>query len=307
MNKQTPFFESCYGKLVRLYPKAFREEYGAEMERLFAEQYEDAAKDGFLSMVSFWARTMGDFSFSVVKEHIEQLRGNMSAHSFLQFCDRKLTFGRLFAGITIILAGLCVIMTLFVLPRVYMSQAKLLIRTPTETIDPFQGQSIFEKIKSRKVIEPVIAKLNLTSALAEGAGELTVEEAHKALWRMTEVRLRLNSGVVDVRVYSGDRELSASIANEITATTMQMIAASIQADETKLKAAEGVEIPHPAAISRISVIERAAPGLKPVRPNVPLNVALGSILSAIVAVVLAGFVRLVLRTVTIEQPTGGVA
>src|SRR5438132_12157929 len=106
----------------------------------------------------------------------------MTTRAVLQYCSRNLTFSRLFVGLAICLAGSCVLLTLFVLPEVYMSRARILIRTPEEKFDPYPAQTLFEKIRSRRALEPVIGKVNLTSALAKearGKGELTAEEAYE--------------------------------------------------------------------------------------------------------------------------------
>jgi capsular polysaccharide biosynthesis protein len=289
-----------YAWFLRFYPQRFRDEFGGEMKQLFTEQYFEARDAGFLSTASFWIRTTKDFSLSLIDQHLQY----MNARSLLQYCTRHFTFSRLFVGMTVCLLSLCVITTLFVLPEVYMSRARILIRVPQEAVDPYQVQTMFEKIKSRKVLEPVIARLNLTSALAKEAGlknELSSEEAYQMLLGMIELRQSRNTSLVEISVYSESRQLSAKIANEIVAMTMQTEAtrfaeqatqpSNIQGDSEQIRPVDNV-------ISRMAVIEEATPGLRPVRPNVPLNIVLGGILSVVAALVIAAFMRLMLKVVS---------
>lgn len=263
-----------YSQLVRLYPKRFREEYATEMARLFGEQCRDARERGFAGIAALWLRTIHDLAFSLIREHIES-KGHMSARSILDFCGRKLTFGRLFAAMTVCLIAACLLATLL-LPKVYSSLARIEFAGPAGgagTYDPYMVQTAFERVRSGQVLNPVIDKLNLSSVLAKEMGvpgTLSREEAREALLSRLELRQSRNTSLVEIRVYSTSPELSANIANAI---------------------AEGSKR---AMGSRL--VDQASPGT-PVRPNVPLNMVVGTIASVAIAVVLAGLARLLLRRI----------
>ena len=291
MKSARPFSERLYAEFVRLYPAPFRAEFAAEMERLFQEQYGDARNAGALSITSFWFRTLRDLGSSLVREHIEELKANMNTHSLLRSCSKNLTFTRLLLGLTVCLVGSCVLLTLLALPRIYMSQARILVRAPGDKYDSYQAHAVVEQIRSRQVLDTVIARLNLTSVLAKESGrkgELTPEEAYRNLLRMISLRQNRDTALVEIGVYSQNRDLCAKIANEITDVAMEVSAM----DRRGRTPADG----NPdSGTAGISCLEKAEPQSRPVRPNVPFNIVVGSVLSVVLASVMAGFTRLFLK------------
>src|SRR6185503_2463408 len=81
--------------------------------------------------------------------------------------NRSLTFGRLWVALTTCFVTFCVATTVYLLPKVYASEARLLVRTAQGREDAYQVDTLLEKIRSRMVLEPVIGELNLTAALAD--------------------------------------------------------------------------------------------------------------------------------------------
>jgi len=293
MNTGRPFSERLYAEFVRLYPRRFHDEFAAEMERLFGNQYQDARNNGGFSVASLWFRTLRDLGLSLVREHTEELKANMNTHFLLQFCSKNLTFTRLLVGLTVCLVGLCVLITLLVLPRVYLS--KSLIGMPAEKYDAYQVHTVLEQIRSRKVLDRVIARLNLTSAFAMESGlkgELTPDEAYQNLSRMISLRQSRNTPLVEIGVYGRNRDLCAKIANEITEVVMQISAMNRRGETTG--GARGASDGHN-TIAGIAWLEKATPESRPVRPNVPFNIVVGGILSVVVASVAAAFMRLFLK------------
>lgn len=60
-----------YRRLLRLYPADFRDHYGAEMHRLFAEQLWDArSAGGRRAIAALWARTILDVAVTAPREHL---------------------------------------------------------------------------------------------------------------------------------------------------------------------------------------------------------------------------------------------
>ena len=72
MKNGTLFAARLYAWLLRFYPERFRDEFGTDMEQLFADQYAAADKAGIMSLASFWIRTIKDFFRSVTLQHLEQ-------------------------------------------------------------------------------------------------------------------------------------------------------------------------------------------------------------------------------------------
>lgn len=63
------FFVAFYRLLIRLYPRPFREEFGAEMETVFQEQMADAAEYGrFITLQVCW-RELRDWPFHCFQSH----------------------------------------------------------------------------------------------------------------------------------------------------------------------------------------------------------------------------------------------
>ena len=60
-----------YARLLGLYPREFRNEYGASMLQVFTDQCRSALQDnGIRGMVFLWVRTLVDLTTSVLREHI---------------------------------------------------------------------------------------------------------------------------------------------------------------------------------------------------------------------------------------------
>jgi hypothetical protein len=63
--------ERIYGRLLRLYPRAFRAEYGAEMARLFGDQLRDAQSSGQpRALASLWLRSIVDLIVTAPRHHL---------------------------------------------------------------------------------------------------------------------------------------------------------------------------------------------------------------------------------------------
>ena len=68
-----------YQRLLWLYPRPFREEYGREMCQLFDDLYHDARHQGQgWHMLGFWLGMLRDLGKSVWAEHLFIWRNNMS-------------------------------------------------------------------------------------------------------------------------------------------------------------------------------------------------------------------------------------
>lgn len=79
MSSASAFSERLYRLLLRAYPRAFREEYAAEMLLVFRDAHEAAMRQrGNLGMLSLWRDIVGDFITSVC---IQRIRSWMPDHT----------------------------------------------------------------------------------------------------------------------------------------------------------------------------------------------------------------------------------
>jgi capsular polysaccharide biosynthesis protein len=271
MKQRHSYATRFYASLLRFYPREFRDEFAGDMEQLFADQYQDARDAGWRTLGAFWLRTLKDFLVSMIYQHAKQSRP-MNISSVAQYCSRNLTFARLFAAMTVALITLCVIVTLFVLPKVYMSTARVAMAVPQGTYDPYTVQTFFDKVTSERVLNAVIDELNLGAVLAKEKGlqaPLSAAETREELRHMLRLRQSRNTSLVEISVFTENSALSASIANKIA----EVLRRTTNSD----------------------VVDSAQPEARPVRPNIPLNLVLGVFASLLAAVLLAGVARLVLR------------
>jgi predicted permease len=65
----------AYRLLLRLYPSFFREEYGDELERLFARRRRDA--DGLFAVLSLWAEAVTDTMANATRVHLDVMRQDL--------------------------------------------------------------------------------------------------------------------------------------------------------------------------------------------------------------------------------------
>lgn len=117
----------------------------------------------------------------------------------------------------------------FILPETYMSTARIEVGKDTPDIpsilqpntamqyDPYFIQTEFEKIKSTKVLNRVIEKLNLTQEWAKrfGTETLKINEAYKILVNQIDLRQSRNTSLIEIRAYSDVKKEAADIANTI--------------------------------------------------------------------------------------------
>jgi capsular polysaccharide biosynthesis protein len=161
------------------------------------------------------------------------------------------------------------VVTTFLLPESFLSTAKLKITTDAartseapglpgvaRTYDPYHIQTEFEVIQSAVILDKVIENLGLSQEWSKvyARGEPITRAETLALLK---ARLALhpvrNTTIIEIRVFSQKPEEAAAIANEI---------ARVYRDSRPFQ---------------VEIIDRAMPGRRPVRPNKPLNLAIGAL------------------------------
>jgi capsular exopolysaccharide synthesis family protein len=84
--------------------------------------------------------------------------------------------------------------------------------------DPFWIQTQFEKIKSQKVLDEVIRRLNLNESYSKKfspEGKLRTEETRAILKKQVKVTQQRNTSLIEIEVFSTDKKEAADIANTI--------------------------------------------------------------------------------------------
>jgi uncharacterized protein involved in exopolysaccharide biosynthesis len=182
-----------------------------------------------------------------------------------------------------VLVGAAVALTVFtlaaaitwgVLPRSYLSVARVQIERPeaplsdsVSSYDPFFLQTECAVIRSRAVLEPAMERLNLARRWGprHGVDRLPAWETIKLLQSSLDLRQTPNTSLIEIRVYDEHGQEAAEIANAI-AETYRSVRTS----------------------SRIEIIDRAEPSRRPARPDVALNLLIGAVVASILGAGAAG-------------------
>ncbi|MCP4426461.1 MAG: hypothetical protein GY803_18360 [Chloroflexi bacterium] len=93
-----------YALLLRLYPSNFYDEFGEEMTAVFAKAVRDAAKQSWLSSITFCLREIRDWPGSVLRERLRARRRKMASNGFIE--KKPLPRSELLAALIIFLLPL---------------------------------------------------------------------------------------------------------------------------------------------------------------------------------------------------------
>jgi capsular polysaccharide biosynthesis protein len=262
--------EQAYARLLRLYPQGFREEFGAAMTQHFRDQlYDTQRSQGIFPMMRFWAGIAGDTFVAAMPARMEQKRKSSIGAGFEEFKIMRVpSFRFLFAAFLLpLLAG--VAMTVISQSRMYMAMARVMIErvgaSADQTFDPYCLQTQFVIIQSSSVLEKVVDEMQLAKRFGDEQGgvKLKTAEAVEDLRRRIQVAQSRNTGLAEIRVFSEDSREAAAVANKIVDVYTRTPAASV----------------------KISKVDTADCPLRPVRPNIPLLMTMGSAMSLILAAV----------------------
>jgi len=69
MSSMAHWITRVYGLLLRLYPRQFRVEFGDEMQSVFTDAVNDAARRGLAAVLIVCAREVWELPRNVVREH----------------------------------------------------------------------------------------------------------------------------------------------------------------------------------------------------------------------------------------------
>lgn len=159
----------------------------------------------------------------------------------------------------------------FILPESFASTARVRVET--------NGTAEFEILQSQAVLGPVIDKLNLDVEWGKkynGNVPLKTEDTMLLLRKRMNLTPERNTNVIDITVYSEDRNEAAQIANAI-ADSYNEYHHPVASDNSMA-----------ASTPKTEMIERATPGHAPVRPNKPLNITLGALVGILLGSIIGG-------------------
>ena len=118
----------------------------------------------------------------------------------------------------------------FILPEAYSSNARIRVERDVTDVpgvtgpgivggyDPYFIQTEFEVIKSSTILDPVIDKLDLNKEWAKKYSSPTkfrMSESREALKHMIDLRPARNTSLIDINVFSDNKQEAADIANAI--------------------------------------------------------------------------------------------
>jgi len=91
------------------------------------------------------------------------------------------------------------------------------IGMPSQPFDPYFFNTEFEVLKSHKILDEVITKLNLNQVYAQRlkAPEITVQQAYEIVSRNVEVKQRKNTSIIEISAYDQDKKLARDIADKV--------------------------------------------------------------------------------------------
>lgn len=144
-------------------------------------------------------------------------------------------------------------------------------------IDPYFIQTEFEVMQSQVVLGKVVEnpKLNLKEKWAAkfGGGEpLSTLETIALLKRFIDLRPVRNTSLIEIRVYSDRPDEAALLANVLTEAYREYRLGRRTEKEIRL----------------VEIIDLAMPNPTPVRPNKPLNIAIGVVLGIVLGLLAGG-------------------
>ena len=197
-------------------------------------------------------------------------------------------------GISVVIAATLVT---FILPESYASSTKIKVQIPAgslQTSATAYDASFFETqahvVASESVLAKVSEDLKLPSEWGKkyAQGErLATAEVIAILRKHLEARPIRNTTLLEIRVFSESPAEAADLANRIVEAYQ-----AFGAMQTPKIEAE--------------VIDRAVPGLRPVRPNKPLNIGIGILAGGLFGSLMGRLTFLLRRRSNRRKTTAGI-
>lgn len=271
-----------YARLLSIYPKAFRRQYGPAMVHLFADLCRDACRvQGGLGLLPLWARVLVDLVKTSACEHINNSKStSIMFHRILtQILDSptlRKNFAVIFGAIFLVsLLGSCFLA--FGMPEQYASIARIKLQKPgavvnsstasteSDSYDPFYLRSQFELIQSDQFLGVVVQKLKQANSSGDNDAEAIKHLRESLFLRPVRNVSPAKNGLVEVRVFHADAQQAAVIVNTLVDTYQEFNLEQARANALSAKSTS----------TTVVVIDRAEPAPRPARPNRPATLFLG--------------------------------
>lgn len=278
---------SCrwFRRLLAVYPKAHRQEYGAAILQLFRDQCRDAwAERRLRGLIAFWLRALFDLLKTSIAEHFSNTRRIKSMLTLFRPTFKPLPLFLLISALVFVPVFLTSVVVTYLSPETYAGTARIMInssqanpssnshselwfRTESELI---QSPAVLEKVDKKLGLEEIWSKKYNAGAPLSGA---VVEALIKS--RLTILPAR-NASIMEIRAFSDNPEEAAQLANGVAESYRDYRA------KEGLRSGEALPISRPVAI-----IDSAVPDNVPVRPNKPLNFVIGALVGILIGSIVA--------------------
>lgn len=232
-SKTVDFSQKQFERLLAVYPKAHRQEYGPAMVQLFRDQSYDAWRDARMrGLVALWLRVLPDLLRTSLTEHLAALKGTKSMNEKIAELVRPTAAPfRVFVGVFLTVFLLIVItatLITFILPESYSSVARIKVERnaadpgPAAQLgayDPYFIQTEFEVMQSEVILGKVVDLLDLNTVWGRkyyrNGEKLKTSETLLFLKGRLALRPVRNTSLMEIRVYSEDKDEAARIANAV--------------------------------------------------------------------------------------------
>jgi hypothetical protein len=161
--------QKIYTRLLLVYPKAHRMEYGSAMAQLFRDQCRDAWNESQnRGVMKLWLRVLPDLVKTSLIERLAALNKRKSmSDKMTTLIQPRAVFLKVFAVVFLLILCTTVAIT-FLLPESYASTACIKVEMDkpvpsASSYDPYFLQTTFEIIQTQTVLGPVIDKLHLNT------------------------------------------------------------------------------------------------------------------------------------------------
>jgi capsular polysaccharide biosynthesis protein len=273
-----------FERFLAAYPKEHRREYGPAMAQLFRDQCRDAWRDrrGW-GLTGLWLRVLPDLVKTSVLEHLSTFKERKTMLERIGMLLRPRT-APLFVFIAVFVSVFLVVvvtsrLVTFILPESYASTARVAVsraaseasqttesRQPSGPYDPYFLETQLQIIQSQAVLGKVVDDLDLNrvwGAKYSGGETLKTAESLTLLKARLDLQQVRNTSLIEIRAFSESPTEAAKLANAIAESYRE----------------------YRSHISPAEIVDTAVPGLRPVRPNKPLNIALGILIEMFLALV----------------------
>lgn len=231
-NRAPAASQRIYERLLLAYPKSHREEYGPAMSQLFRDQCRDAWNESQnWGVMKLWLRVLPELVKTSFIERLAALNERKSmSDKITALIQPRTIFLKVFAVVFLIILCATVAVT-FIMPEAYSSTARIKVEQDTASTpgvsagyDPHFLQKTFEIIQSQVVLGPVIEKLKLNEKWGKKYNNGVALKTADIL-QLLQQRLALqpvrNTELINVTVYSEDRNEAAQIANAVAESYQQ--------------------------------------------------------------------------------------